>query len=73
MRAIKNSEDDFLAQAKDQVITEKTTRSYKSTNVGLNKQEWELLEKACSETGQTKKGFLRIAMIAEAKKVLKES
>jgi hypothetical protein len=46
-------------------------RDFKAVNVGMNQYEWELLEEACKESGQTKKGFFRMAMLAKAKEVLK--
>jgi hypothetical protein len=46
------------------------TRRYKSCNVGMNKIEWEILEKACQTTGQSKKAFFRTAMLMEAKSIL---
>ena len=45
-------------------------RDYKAVCVGMNQYEWELLESACKETGQTKRGFFRMAMLAKAKSVL---
>ena len=46
------------------------TRRYKSCNVGMNKIEWEILEKVCQTTGQSKKAFFRTAMLMEAKSIL---
>jgi len=59
---------DYPSQAK-KAVNDK--RSFKAVNVGMNQYEWEILESACKETGQTKKGFIRMAMLEKAKSVLK--
>ncbi|HFB67128.1 MAG TPA: hypothetical protein ENJ60_16455 [Aeromonadales bacterium] len=66
-RADFTAEADYTPEVKQ---TKKTsTRNYKAVNVGMNKAEWEKLEKACEATGLSKKAFFRTAMLEKAKRV----